>query len=135
MRIQNLVTLFVLLCELRKNLNVTEKTIVLEIYKTNSELFLRWLPWTMFPVIKNDFLDINYVFVHQMLGKPVSAPKEITELMEYTDEMCIKFSTNLDGMLTYGEMENLLNSTQSKKWEFHNNKNKRAVQDPCQISP
>ena len=69
---------------------------------------------------KNDFSDLNTIlesnfFINQMLGKPVSAPKEITELMEYTDEMCIKFSTNLDGMLTYEEMENLLNSTQGKK--------------------
>lgn len=46
-----------------------------------------------------------------MTGRPVSAPKEIAELMEYTDEMCIKFSTNLDGMLTFAELELLLNQT------------------------
>ena len=51
----------------------------------------------------------------QKSGKPISVPKEIKELEDYTDEMCIKFSTNLDGMLTYTEMENLLNNTQSKQ--------------------
>ena len=57
----------------------------------------------------------------QKSGKPISVPKEIKELEDYTDEMCIKFSTNLDGMLTYAEMENLLNNTQyKKKWEFNN---------------
>ena len=52
---------------------------------------------------------------YQMAGKPVSVPKEIADLLDYTDEICIKFSTNLDGMLTYSELENLLNESSNRK--------------------
>ena len=72
----------------------------------------------------------------QKSGKPISVPKEIKELEDYTDEMCIKFSTNLDGMLTYAEMENLLNNTQSKKkWELKNFSPHQFSISPAKLKP